>query len=72
MLNYGCGNVMQDNTAVGGGGVSGFGPPTLKKNEAQPPNINDDGANASGTFLLGRVINAVTTRIGGPAPGGLA
>ena len=53
MLTYGCGNVTQDNAAVGGGGVSGFGPPAFETNEAHPPNTNYDGANAVGTPLLG-------------------
>ena len=47
MLNYGCGNVTQYDADVGGGGGSGFGPPTLELNDYQPPNTNDDGANAS-------------------------
>ena len=39
------------------------------KNEAHPPNTNDDGANASGTLLLGPVVNTEKTRIGEPAFG---
>ena len=66
MLTYGCGNVTQDNAAVVGGGKSRFGQPALEKNGAQPPNTNNDGANASGKVLLGRVVNAATNRIGGP------
>ena len=72
MLTYGCGNVTQDDAAVGRGGCRRFGPPTSETNEAQTPNTNDDGANASGKLLLGRVINAAATQIRGPASGGLA
>ena len=53
ILTYECGNVTQDNAAVGGGGGSGFGPPVSETNEAQPPNAKYYGANASGTLLLG-------------------
>ena len=71
MSTYGCGNVTQDDAAIGGGGGSGFGLPSMEKNESQPPNTNNNGAKASGTFFLGRVVNTATTRIGGPALGGL-
>ena len=67
MLTYGCGNVTQDNAAVGG-----FRPPASETNEFQPPNTNNEGANVIDTALLGRVANSATTRIGGPASGGLA
>ena len=66
MLTYGCGNVTQDNAAVGG-----FRPPASETNEFQPPNTNNDVANVIDTALLGRVANSATTRIGGPASGGL-
>ena len=52
MLTYECRNVTQDDAAVGDGGGRGFGPPELKKNEAQTPNTIDGDANASGTLLL--------------------
>ena len=72
MLTYGCGNVMQDDAAVSGGGGSGFGPPASETNEAQTPKKNNDGANGSGKLLLGRVVNATTAQIGGPDLGGIA
>ena len=65
-------NVTQDDAAVGDGDGSGFGPPALETNEARLLHTNDDVTNASGILLLGRVVNTATTRIGGPALGGLA
>ena len=72
MLTYGCMNVTQDDADVGGGGSIGFGTPASEKNEDQPSNTKDDGANASGTLLIRRVVNAEMNRIGGPELGGLA
>ena len=66
MLTYGCRNVKKDNAAVDGGGGRGFGPPASETNEAQLPNTKDDGAKASGTPWLRRVVNSATTRMGGP------
>ena len=57
MLTYRCGNITQDDAAVGDSGGSGFGSPALETNGAQPTNTNDDGANASRTLLLGRAVN---------------
>ena len=72
MLTYGCRNVTQNDASVNGGSGGGFGPPVLETNESHPPNTNDEGANARETKLHGRVMNSETTRIGGPASGGLA
>ena len=72
MLTYGCMNVTQDDADVGGGGSIGFGTPASETNEDQPSNTKDDGANASGTLLIRRVVNAEMNRIGGPELGGLA
>ena len=72
MSTYRFRNVTQENAAVGGDHGSGFGPPAPETNEAQPPNTNDYGANASRTPLLSRVVNTVTTRIRGPASVGIS
>ena len=72
MLTYKCVHVTQDDAAVDGVGCGVFGPPASEKNDAQPPNTNNERANVRDTALLGRVVNAATTRIGGPPSGGLA
>ena len=69
MLTYGCGNVIQYNASVGGGGGGRFGPPASETNEFQPPKNNYEGANARETAFLRRVVSAATTWIGGPVSG---